>query len=117
MDTMQTVTPQPAGAPKVRRQPAAEKLKAERIQELLKALPTWKAAPGNRGIARVREFPEQQVASAYAAFVSELSAAERQPVTVVLRGGRVVVTLRGRRQAPGGGLNSAAVLAFAGKLG
>lgn len=73
-----------------------EKLKAERIQELLKALPGWKLGHRGRAIVRQRELDTPQGAASFAAFVAGLAAEAGQTVNLHVDGGLVVVTLPGR---------------------
>jgi pterin-4a-carbinolamine dehydratase len=81
----------------VRRPPAGvERLKAERVQELLRSLPGWKVVGGGRAIERSREFDSRQAAASYASFVTGLAAVEGQSVDLHVSGGRAVVTLPGR---------------------
>jgi pterin-4a-carbinolamine dehydratase len=81
----------------MRRPPdVVQRLKAERVQELLKLLPGWKVVGGGRALERSREFDSRQAAASYAAFVAGLAAVEDQPVDLHVSGGRAVVTLPGR---------------------
>jgi pterin-4a-carbinolamine dehydratase len=81
----------------LRRPPdVVERLKAERVQELLKLLPGWKVVGGGRALERAREFDSRQAAAAYASFVAGLAAVEGQAVDLHVSGGRAVVTLPGR---------------------
>lgn len=81
----------------MRRPPdVVERLKAERVQELLKLLPGWKVVGGGRALERSREFDSRQVAASYASFVAGLAAVEGQAVDLHVSGGRAVVTVPGR---------------------
>lgn len=73
-----------------------EKLKAERVQELLKALPGWKLGHRGKAIDRQREFDTPRAAASWAAFVAGLAVEAGQAVNLHVAGGRVVVTLPGR---------------------
>jgi pterin-4a-carbinolamine dehydratase len=93
------------------------RLKAERVQEKLRAMPGWRLVPGGWAIGRLREFPDPRSAVAYAAFLAEFASRSRQPIGIDLMGTRVGITLwtkpvHGRRV----GL-SEAVLNFARALG
>jgi pterin-4a-carbinolamine dehydratase len=93
------------------------RLKAERVQELLRALPGWRLVPGGKAVDRVREFPDPPGAVAYAHFLAEVASRSRQPIGIHLAGSRVSITLwtkpqHGRRV----GLTEA-VLNFARMLG
>jgi hypothetical protein len=98
------------------KQQTVEKLKAERVQEELKAQ-GWRLVPGATAVDRSVEFPDSQTASSYAGFVNDFADRHAQPAQVVLCGKKVVVTLRGRRVAgPRTELNDE-VLDFARVLG
>jgi hypothetical protein len=77
------------------------RLKAERVQEALRAMPEWKQMENGKVIVRVRELPGTAAAE-YGAFVLSLAAALHQPVQLELTGKQVVITLRG---APETGIN------------
>jgi pterin-4a-carbinolamine dehydratase len=87
---------QKAGLPGVSRQ---NRLKAERVQEKLLALPGWQLALDGKGVHRAWEFPEARVASAHAAFVNDLAEAEGRAAEITLSGPRVLVVLRGRSRS------------------
>lgn len=97
MDTKQTLTPVAPVKPRagVRRPPGITLLKPERIQEYLKTMPGWRLLPGDAAIGRVREFPEEGAAAAYAAFVTELVGRDGHPFVLERFGRRVTVTLYG----------------------
>ena len=88
------------------------RLKAERVQEALRAMPEWKQVEAGKAIVRVRELPGTAAAE-YGAFVLSLAAALHQPVQLVLTGKQVVITLRG---TPETGINNS-TLRLAGHLG
>jgi hypothetical protein len=72
-----------------------DKLKPERVQELLKAYPAWRLLPDGDALGRRWDFPAGFVAASYAAFVAGF--AHRQGVRVSLEctGGQLSITLRG----------------------
>ena len=70
------------------------KLKSERVEELLKALPGWELFEGG-GIQRKRKFPSARVAGLYAGFVADFASSRRQSALVTLSGKNLVVTLLG----------------------
>ena len=76
----------------------AARLKAERVQEMLKAMPQWQSTLEGRAINRVKEFPTAAVAAHFGGFVIALAGALGMPVTVTVSGGQVLVTLYGRRE-------------------
>lgn len=71
------------------------RLKAERVQLKLQALPSWTPVLEGRAIQRVHAFPEAQVAAWYAGYLSHYAAAMKVPATVSLAGRQVSVTLHG----------------------
>lgn len=71
------------------------RLKAERVQLKLQALPGWMPVLEGRAIQRVHAFPEAQVAAWYAGYLSHYATAMRVPATVSLSGRQVSVTLHG----------------------
>jgi len=104
MKTQQKTAPQANVA-------AVERLKPERVQdglavrktlhrlrvmERLDGMPGWKLAADSRAIGKARRFDEPKEAAAYAAFAVQLAAGRRQPLSLALSAGQLVVTLRGR---------------------
>jgi pterin-4a-carbinolamine dehydratase len=88
--------PQKVGLPGGSRQ---NRLKAERVQEELRALPGWQLALDGKGVHRAWEFSEARVASAHAAFVNDLAEAEGRAAEITLSGSRVLVVLQGRSRS------------------
>ena len=76
---------------------AEAKLKSERVEERLLAMPEWRLTLEDKAITRVKELPTSQVAMLYSAYVTGLAAASNLPVSVNVTGGRVLVTLFARR--------------------
>jgi hypothetical protein len=109
-----------AGAVRLRRPPRPDflKLKAERVQEMLRSMPGWKLSEGGTSIHRLRLFPSARTAAAYASYVAQFAGSPRQTACVLLAGRQVGLTLMGAPRPRGvfGGL-TLAVLAFARKLG
>jgi pterin-4a-carbinolamine dehydratase len=107
-----------AGSPTGKKSPRhQEELKPERVQEALQAMPGWKLDLNRKAIDRLHEFPDAKVALAFAAFATELAGAGRQPISVLVSGGRVGLTLHGQpRRGKKGGLTEA-VLELAKRLG
>lgn len=71
------------------------RLKAERVQLKLQALPSWTPVLEGRAIQRLHAFPHAQVAAWYAGYLSHYAAAQKIPATVSLSGRQVSVTLHG----------------------
>jgi pterin-4a-carbinolamine dehydratase len=102
----------------LRRPPHREQeLKPERVQEVLQAMPAWKFNEDRRTIDCLNDFGDARVALAYAAFVSEIAAADRQVISVLVSGSLVGVTLHGYpRRGNTGGITES-VLELAKRLG
>jgi pterin-4a-carbinolamine dehydratase len=125
METMQSVvTPAPAAPAKKLIRPRGEKsfarrletrLKAERVQEKLRAVPGWRLLSGGKGVDRVREFQDPRVAAAWAQFVNLYAERAGLPAEVTVSGARVMVVLRDRVHR--GGSLTDAVLDFVKVLG
>jgi pterin-4a-carbinolamine dehydratase len=94
-----------------------QRLKAERVQEMLQALPAWRLLEGGKSIDRAFLFPSPQVAEAYSAFVLSFASAAGHAVKLDHHKSQVVVTLAGPR-AKGRQLDlTEDILTFAQKLG
>ena len=93
------------------------RLKAERVQELLKAIPEWRLTGGGTAIGRTYRFAGPRSATAYAVYVRELAAGETQPVAVSLSGSQVRINLTGRPQLGRARYLTEAEFRFAARLG
>jgi hypothetical protein len=93
------------------------RLKAERVQDKLKAMPSWTPVLEGRAIQRVHAFPQSQVAAWYAGYLSHYAAAMKVSATVSLSGRQVSVTLHGPMTRSNKGALSEEVLDFAVHLG
>ncbi len=92
-------------------------LKPERVQLELQSMPGWKLDLNRQTIDRLHEFPDSKVALAFAAFATELAGSGRQPISILVSGGRVGLTLHGQpRRGNRGGLTMS-VLELAKRLG
>lgn len=94
-----------------------QRLKSERVQEELKAMPGWGLAGEGKAIDRVREFPDHRIAHAFAGYVADAAAAAGQPVWITQSGRQLVITLRGKARNGGYGDLTESTLAFARRLG
>jgi len=72
--------------------PEAE-LKAERVQEALRAMPEWELTLEGQAITRVKELPTPEVATLYTAYVTGFAGSLGLPVAVSVSDGLVLVTL------------------------
>lgn len=93
------------------------RLKAERVQEMLRAMPQWQLTLGDKAITRAKTFPSAEVALLYGTFVTGFAKALKLPVNLSFCGARVLVTLHAPRQT--GQLTGLTehVVQFAQKLG
>jgi len=92
-------------------------LKPERVEEMLLAMPAWKFNADRRTIDCLHDLGDARVALAYAAFVSEIAAADRQVISVLVSGSLVGITLHGYpRRGNMGGITES-VLELAKRLG
>jgi pterin-4a-carbinolamine dehydratase len=91
--TTATASGQPAPAAPV---PVTERLKAERIQELLRALPGWGVVRNGTGLSRRYTVSSPRTALGFAHFVTELASDHGLTADLDLRPQRVVVTLSSR---------------------
>jgi pterin-4a-carbinolamine dehydratase len=91
-------------------------LKPERVQEELMTMPGWRGILNFRAIDHVRRFPTEEVASAFASYVTAFAQESGQLCSVAQTLEHVTITLTGRH--PGGhfGITRAA-LDFAKRLG
>jgi hypothetical protein len=85
-----TLTAQPVEA-------VENRLKSERVEEMLRQMPGWKLLPGGRAIDRVRDLATPEIAADYAAWVLRSAARLGRCVGVRLIGGRYLcITLEGK---------------------
>jgi hypothetical protein len=81
--------------PKVRRPPRpVGKLKPERVQEELKAMPSWRLGAGGNGLVQARKFTQAGAAGKWAAFIAGLTATECHAVTLGITASRVTLLLQ-----------------------
>jgi pterin-4a-carbinolamine dehydratase len=73
--------------------PPSDKLKAERVELMLQALPEWKVETDQEALTRTFEFRSHASATAFAAWVFTLSERRSQFPEVRLQQSRVAVTL------------------------
>jgi len=91
-------------------------LKPERVQEELMAMPGWRGIVNFRAIDHVRRFPTEEIAVAFASYVTAFAQEVGQICSVSQTGEHVAITLTGRH--PGGHFGiTRAVLDFAKRLG
>jgi len=98
-------------------QSVRQRLKSERVQEELQAMPAWRLLEGGKSIDRAFQFPSPQVAERYSAFVMAFASAAGQAVNLDLNRGQVVVTLAAPRSKGRQGDLTEEILTFAQKLG
>jgi pterin-4a-carbinolamine dehydratase len=76
---------------------AVQRLKSERVQEELKAMPGWKLLPGGSALGRAWDLPDTGVALAYAAYVTRYAEAWRLRASATVHGGQVLLSLRAKQ--------------------
>lgn len=92
-------------------------LKPERIQQLLQELPGWSLGSCGSFIERRRKFKSVDEAAEFVGFAGKLAGFQRQPMTIVLTGRSVSLTLTGHPvKGCTGGLTNP-VFRLAGMLG
>ncbi len=93
-----------------------QRLKSERVQEELRAMPGWELAHEEKTIERVKVYPTPEVAALYAAFVTRFASAAGFFVNVGLSGGQACVTVYAPQINGCPGEVTESVLAFARQL-
>lgn len=94
-----------------------QRLKSERVQDALKAMPGWRQSPQGQAIDRAFEFPSSQVAAAFAGFVSAFAGHLGHTINLSIARNAVVLTLTGPKRKGRQGDLTEAMLEFARKLG
>ncbi len=94
-----------------------QRLKSERVQDALKAMPAWRQSPQGQAIDRAFEFPSSQVAAAFAGYVSAFAAHLGHTINLSIARTTVVLTLTGPRSKGRQADLTEEVLVFARKLG
>ncbi|HEV8579455.1 MAG TPA: 4a-hydroxytetrahydrobiopterin dehydratase [Thermoanaerobaculia bacterium] len=98
-------------------QSVKQRLKAERVQEMLLAMPAWRLLPGGKAIDRAFQFPASNVAAAWATFVAAFAAELGHPVTLDIAQEQVVLTLAAPKVRGRQGELTESILEFAQRLG
>jgi pterin-4a-carbinolamine dehydratase len=70
------------------------KLKPERVQEELKAMPGWRLTAGGNALGRTRKFSQPGAAAQFAADVADLAAGQKQPAILGVTAHQVTLTLQ-----------------------
>jgi pterin-4a-carbinolamine dehydratase len=98
-------------------QSVRQRLKSERVQEMLQAMPAWRLLPGGQAIDRAFQFPSTRVAATFAEFVSAYAGEEGHTVNLDVSKGEVVLKLAGPKKRGRPGDLTVEIVAFARKLG
>jgi pterin-4a-carbinolamine dehydratase len=98
-------------------QSVRQRLKSERVQEMLEALPAWQLVPGGQAIDRAFQFPTPLVAGTFALYVTTFAAALGHTVNLDHANAGLVVTLAGAKKRGRRGDLTEAIVNFAQKLG
>lgn len=96
---------------------AEARLKSERVEQRLRAMPQWRRTLEGKAITRVKELPSPEAATMYSSLVISLAGASNLPVSVNVISGRVLVTLHARRNRGRFTNLTEAVLDLAEKIG
>jgi Pterin 4 alpha carbinolamine dehydratase len=88
-----------AQSKKLRPPRIGEKLKAERVQDLLKALPGWRLRADKRSIARTRKFADAVSMASYGFHAMHLARTQKVLVSFATLGDQLTVTLHGTSQS------------------
>lgn len=107
--------PRPPDGQPLKASAVQQRLKAERVQDALKAMPGWKLTARSKAIDRVYSFTTAALASAFAAYVTEAARLAEMPVDLSVAGATVVVTLSAPLRSGGCGVTEN-VLDFAKQL-
>jgi pterin-4a-carbinolamine dehydratase len=94
-----------------------EKLKSERVQEMLQAMPAWSLLQGSEAIGRTFQFPSKRVAAKFADYVSTYAEEEGHPVNLEVSKVEVSLTLTGPKERGRYGELTEEIVTFAQKLG
>jgi pterin-4a-carbinolamine dehydratase len=70
------------------------KLKPERVQKELKALPGWRLTAGGNALVRTRKFSQPGAAAQFAAYVADLAVGQGQPAILGVTAHQVTLTLQ-----------------------
>jgi len=94
-----------------------ERLKSERVQEMLAAMPAWAPVPLGEAIGRAYQFPSARVAWAFARYIWAYAKEEGHNVYLDVSNGEVVLTVAGAKAKGRAGDLTEEIVAFARKLG
>jgi len=103
--------------PNLKPERVQERIRRERAQEHIKAMPGWELTTDAKAIHRAKEFPTPEIASLFSTFVTGFAGALNLPVAVHHSGGQVVVTLTAKPDRGRLMVVTDAVLNFARRLG
>jgi pterin-4a-carbinolamine dehydratase len=94
-----------------------ERLKSERVEEMLAVMPAWTVLPQGQAIGRVFQFPSTRVAAAFARFVSAYAREEGHNIYMDISKVEVDLTLTGPKKQGRCGDLTEEIVSFAQKLG
>jgi pterin-4a-carbinolamine dehydratase len=97
--------------------PVVQRLKSERVQEMLAAMPDWTLQAEGESITRVYEFPSARVARNFAHFAQAFAQEEGHALIVDLAKTEVDLTLTGPMVRGRFGDLTEEIVEFARKLG
>jgi pterin-4a-carbinolamine dehydratase len=96
---------------------ADEKLKSERVQEMLRAMPGWSLLPESQAIGRTFQFPSKRVAAKFADYASTYAAEEGHNINLDVSLVEVSLTVTGPKVRGRYGELTEESVTFARKLG
>jgi pterin-4a-carbinolamine dehydratase len=94
-----------------------QKLKSERVQEMLQAMPAWALLPEGQAIGRTFQFPSARVASKFVEYISTYAEEEGHNINLDVSKAEVDLTLTGPKVKGRYGDLTEETVAFAQKFG
>jgi pterin-4a-carbinolamine dehydratase len=116
MNTPQTSLELPS-VPSLKPERVQERIRRERAQLAVKAMPGWELTADAKAMHRAKTFPTPEIASLFSAYVTSFAGALALPVAVNHSGGHMVVTLTAKLVHGRTRVVTEAVLDFASRLG
>lgn len=90
-----------------------EKLKSERVQEMLKSMPGWQRVSRKQAVVRRLDFPDAEAALAYAEYAMKMARSHKRRLSITYDAARLSLTVYGTGRV---GLTKDTLL-FAARLG
>lgn len=90
-----------------------EKLKSERVQEMLKSMPGWQRVSRKQAVTRKLDFPDAEAALSFGSYVMKMARSHKRRVSLTYDATRLTLTVHGTGRV---GLTKDTLL-FAARLG